>query len=88
MGDFLLARGVAPTGETAWFRAEVLKLRPTSADEEDFPTTSTIAVKFLATEAGDTQELSLPKPRVAYVQHPNDTKSADGFGLWGNRLLL
>ena len=88
VGDFLLARGVAPTGETAWFRAEVLKLRPTCADEEDFPTTSTIAVKFLATEAGDTQELSLPKPRVAYVQHPNDTKSADGFGLWGNRLLL
>ena len=60
VGDTLLAKGLAPSGDKEWFRAQVTALRPPPA----FPP---ITVKFVATEDGNDLALVLPRPRTAYV---------------------
>ena len=58
VGDTLLAKGLAPSGDKEWFRAQVTALRPPPA----FPP---ITVKFVATEDWNDLALVLPRPRTA-----------------------
>ena len=58
VGDLILAKGLSPTGERAWFQAKILKLRTV------YPP---IIIKYIATAEGVTQSLLLPTPRTAYV---------------------
>ena len=58
VGDVILAKGLSPTGERAWFQAKILKLRTV------YPP---IVIKYIATAEGITQPLLLPTPRTAYV---------------------
>ena len=69
VGQAVLARGFAPSGERVWFKAEVTALRP----PRRWPP---IVVKFTATHPeGDTQPLLLPRPITAYV-HRADLDTA------------
>ena len=67
-GQLVFAKGLAPSGERVWFRAQIVRLRP-----GHFPP---IVVKYMATEAGDEAALLLPQPRTAYV-HRGDTRTLE-----------
>jgi hypothetical protein len=58
VGDNVYAQGLAPTGETAFFAANILAIR------ERFPP---IRVKYTATLSGDEDPLLLPIPSTAFV---------------------
>eukprot|EP00966_Prymnesium_polylepis_P118274 2734610-Prymnesium_polylepis.1 len=58
VGDNVYAQGLAPTGETAFFAADILAIR------ERFPP---LQVKYTATLSGDEDPLLLPIPSTAFV---------------------
>lgn len=60
VGDLLMAKGFAPSGQKEWFCAQVTALRAP-------PSFPPIVVKFIATEDGSEMALALPRPNSAYV---------------------
>ena len=59
VGDKLLAKGLAPNGEPAWFQAVVIGLKPQSSPP--------IFIRYTMTMNGCTDPLALPWPHTALV---------------------